>query len=845
MSLKDLDFSDGFESSVAPTQGLLSASSLQVFANDTAFETSKGSAAADGDSYINSTTGLVRFYISGWQNVVDEDNVQTLVNKAMSDATSSIVDDGDATKALNFSLGGATTSTTTTLTFAQTANRAITFPDADDTLVGLAATQTLSNKTLDDATTRIADDGDNTKLLAFELSGITTATTRTLTVPDASTTILGTDSAQVVTNKDIDGGTASSTSRLTLPKDTKANIDGLTRKQGTLLYSSDEDKVYKDDGSTLTEIGSGSGSGGVNYIDNGEFETDTTGWAAYADAAGSQPVDGTGGSPTVTITAQSSNILAGTQSGRITKDAADRQGEGVSYDLTIDAADKTSPLRIEFNYEGSANFDVDDVVMDIYDVDAGALVSPRIQPHSLDGSGRFIGEFQPTDSTSRDYRLIFHIATTNASAWTLDIDRVKLGPMPKVSGVPASDWESYTPTVAGLGTGSGTATGKYRIIGDSVEIAVRFTKDGSAGTGAAAVTFTLPNSLSADESKIPDGASGAALGFSSITGTNFVLHGPVSIATDLLYSRKADSASNVTGADLAAGSNYTFRALVPITGFSANVALSEDADTRVVAAKASGDAASASDGNPIIWPTVNFDTHGAYNNVGGGYDVPVSGLYEVECKIISSDNNVQVYVYKDTVLDTYMGTTSTVGEGTFTALVEADAGNVLDVRPNGASLDVASGVSNVSFKRLSGPATIAASEKVVASYTNLTNSGAVNTGAGDVVTWQSKEVDTHNALSAGVFTVPRSGYYSIEAQVNTTISSATGAITVRIQKNGTTVREKTQHAAPTAGRVVSGLAVALLKLEARDLIRVVARDGFGTSTYTSSSLDNFFHISSV
>lgn len=40
-----------------------------------------------------------------------------------------------------------------------------------------------------DSTFRISDDGDATKKVAFQLSGVTTGTTRTLTVPDASGTI--------------------------------------------------------------------------------------------------------------------------------------------------------------------------------------------------------------------------------------------------------------------------------------------------------------------------------------------------------------------------------------------------------------------------------------------------------------------------------------------------------------------------------------------------------------------------------------------------------------------------------------------------------------------------------
>jgi hypothetical protein len=47
----------------------------------------------------------------------------------------------------------------------------------------------------------IADNVDNTKKVAFQVSGVTTGTTRTLTVPDANTTIVGTDVTQTLTNK--------------------------------------------------------------------------------------------------------------------------------------------------------------------------------------------------------------------------------------------------------------------------------------------------------------------------------------------------------------------------------------------------------------------------------------------------------------------------------------------------------------------------------------------------------------------------------------------------------------------------------------------------------------------
>jgi len=52
-----------------------------------------------------------------------------------------------------------------------------------------------------DSTFTITDNSDNTKKVKFQASGVTTGTTRTLTVPDSNTTIVGTDNVQTITNK--------------------------------------------------------------------------------------------------------------------------------------------------------------------------------------------------------------------------------------------------------------------------------------------------------------------------------------------------------------------------------------------------------------------------------------------------------------------------------------------------------------------------------------------------------------------------------------------------------------------------------------------------------------------
>jgi hypothetical protein len=75
-------------------------------------------------------------------------------------------------------------------------------------VVTTTGTQTLTNKTFTDSSTLFQDDVDNTKKMAFQLSGITTATTRTLTVPNVSGTIITTGDTSTVTNTMLAGSIA-------------------------------------------------------------------------------------------------------------------------------------------------------------------------------------------------------------------------------------------------------------------------------------------------------------------------------------------------------------------------------------------------------------------------------------------------------------------------------------------------------------------------------------------------------------------------------------------------------------------------------------------------------------
>jgi hypothetical protein len=200
-----------------------------------------------------------------------------------------------------------------------------------------------------------------------------------------------------------------------------------------------------------------SGTGEINYIDNADAESNTDGWATYADAAGSTPVDGTGGSATTTFTRQSGTVLRGNQSFKITKDAANRQGEGASYDFTIKGQDVSKKLKIQFDFktDEDAAYATGDYTVYIYDVTNSTLITP-VDTDIIAGQNIFQTSFNSTTSTS--YRLIFHCATTNASAYDIYIDNVIVGPGMTSQGAAIGPWKS----TSGLGNQHPTRSQIYQ-----------------------------------------------------------------------------------------------------------------------------------------------------------------------------------------------------------------------------------------------------------------------------------------------------------------------------------------------------------------------------------------------
>lgn len=162
-------------------------------------------------------------------------------------------------------------------------------------------------------------------------------------------------------------------------------------------------------------------AGNLQYITGAEF------LSSGGDAA---PTNGTGGVPAgVTFTRSTVSPIVGNASFVLTKDAANRQGQGVSIDFSIDNIAKGELLEVSFAYDGSSGMAFgsgSDVTVWIYDVTNASLI-PIAPKDILKGPASTIVTLVGTfiaSQTSTMYRLIFHISTVNAIAWTLQLDEV-------------------------------------------------------------------------------------------------------------------------------------------------------------------------------------------------------------------------------------------------------------------------------------------------------------------------------------------------------------------------------------------------------------------------------------
>lgn len=517
----------------------------------------------------------------------------------------------------------------------------------------------------------------------------------------------------------------------------------------------------------------GAGASGINYMQtNPDAESDASGYTVSKNtSAAATPDSGfVTASTNITWTRSTSTPLRGTGSFVLTKDAANRQGEQVYYSFTLDNADLAKPLCVSFDYTvGSGTYADGDVIVYLYDGTSFIQPTPyKILSTTADVPARWVGYFQ-TSATATSYRILFHVSSTSASAYTLKFDNFLVNPTFQPMGSVDQDWTSYTPT--GSWSTNTTYTGKWRRVGDSLDLDILVSTAGAPTS--ASLTVNLPSGFTIDTTKVADTTAGVDPWLSTVVirdGGTEIYEGAIKYSsTSAIAVFKDDgdgTQSAVTQAapiTFGAGDWVSIKvAGIPISGWSSSVLMSADAETRVVAfngTKSGTQAVTAS--TTDITVTAQKDTHAGWS--GSVYTCPVPGDYILSATFANNAAaGINVMAYKNGSLYAPIGSGPSGSYGGGSVLIpNCVAGTTLSVRAD-ASITVF-GTGQISIHKVAGPAQIAASEKVYALYN--TNAGnTINSGT-DNLTFSTKIVDSHNAWSGTVFTAPRAGFYNINGSI--------------------------------------------------------------------------------
>lgn len=557
-----------------------------------------------------------------------------------------------------------------------------------------------------------------------------------------------------------------------------------------------------------------------NYFKNSVALQGTTGWTTYADTAGTQPIDGSGGVPNVVWEISSSSPLRGDTSFVFTKDAANRQGEGVSYSFDIDSADQGKQQQITFDYS---------IVSGTYvtgDLTVYIIHDPNGTPKVIQPSGFKIENvgiasvarltFQTEVSAQSDYRICFHVATTSAVAYSLKFDNFILGPQVIPLGTVITNWEtvsSYTLNNVTLGTG-GFSFLKRRRVGDSADyigglnLGTGGSFTGIAGFGLGGLSVDLSKLADADDNDVP---RGTAIFLDTSTAFLYSATAEYTSARNQIEFTSSITPGTVNGTNpftWAVGDTLEFHISgLPIQGWDANTIVSSSANTRIVSLRAYGNPTSTLTAG--TWTDIYFgsasdikqDTHASMNFATGVATIKVPGTYTWQAGVEVSRTSGSVggaTIVRALVngVDAYYGSrvpwvstgaeaSGASGAGSFPVKAgDTVKFQVFATATAGLAWSAATTGTSIAFQMLNGPSQIAATETISLSVTKNSGSHTISGSVQTIASWNTAEKDSHNAfnITTGIWTCPAPGDYFISGTFGW-ITGGSGTRQLIINKN--------------------------------------------------------------
>lgn len=569
-----------------------------------------------------------------------------------------------------------------------------------------------------------------------------------------------------------------------------------------------------------------------NYIENAEANAGTNGWTRYkTTSANVAPVD-FGGSPNanVTWTRNTSSALSNPADFKLTKDAVDRQGEGVYCEFSPESADYASILRTTFKYLSSSAYADGDVRIylvssgDSFASDINVIeLTPRDLPASLNAR-LHITEGQ-ADYADTKIRLCIHIASTNASAYTVQFTRISCGQREIARGSVVTDAKDYSPTLTNVTEGTGVFKDfEWHRIGQFMEIIGGITI-GTGGSASGVIKIPMPSGYSIDFTAIGSPVSGGGFArvgmadaYDTSTGNNYVGTVFVDNTNNAFYVRGDTSTNDWATAvpfTWAVGDSFTVRIKVPIAGWSSNTNISSDYGSRIIAARykySTGTVNHTSSGSYLdldadLLTGKDYDTTNSYNTSTNTYTAPETGYYNFSGVITFTTNGTgyrQLHALKNG--STYVELCSLNASAypgsavmPFTTQVFLKAGDTWKLQAyqnSGGTLTFETGggatYNCLEIFKIQSPQTLMGSEVVSARYklnASNANTSIADAGGGEIVDFNVKEWDTHNAVTTGAswkFTAPYSGFYRVSAVVYWASISNFTESQIRLYKNGTT-----------------------------------------------------------